>query len=102
MVFPIQSGSMVLLQFLQQFVSIFFDLLSFAIIARVVLSWLQSSGAGRLKMVIYDITEPVLGAFRRIIPRVGMIDISPIVALLFLDLSKMILLYLISYIAKSL
>ena len=93
---------MILLQFLQTFVRIFFDLLSFAIIARVVLSWLQSSGAGRLKMVIYDVTEPVLGPFRRVIPRVGMIDISPIVALLCLDISKTICLYLISYLAMNL
>jgi YggT family protein len=32
------------------------------------------------------VTEPVLGPFRRIIPPLGMFDISPIVVLLLLDL----------------
>ncbi len=91
-----------IVQFIASFIGIFFDLLTFAIIARVVLSWLQTSGAGRLKMIIYGMTEPVLGPFRKLIPRIGMIDISPIVALLLVDLTKTICLYLLSYISMSL
>jgi YggT family protein len=32
------------------------------------------------------VTEPVLGPFRRLIPPLGFLDISPIVVLLLLDL----------------
>jgi YggT family protein len=50
--------------------------------ARVILSWfpLQPGTAlASIASVIYQITEPVMGPVRRIIPTVGMIDISPIV-----------------------
>jgi YggT family protein len=50
--------------------------------ARVILSWfpLQPGTAlASIASIIYQITEPVMGPVRRIIPTVGMIDISPIV-----------------------
>jgi YggT family protein len=86
------------MQLLYNFVGIFFDLLSFAIIARILLSWMQNHNTGRIKMVLHDITEPVLAPFRRSIFRIGMIDLSPIVALFVLDLVKSAMLYLVSYI----
>jgi YggT family protein len=86
------------MQLLYNFVGIFFDLLSFAIIARILLSWMQNQNTGRIKMVLHDITEPVLAPFRRSIFRIGMIDLSPIVALFVLDLVKSAMLYLVSYI----
>lgn len=81
-------------EFVFRFISIFFDILVFAIIARVLMSWLPSGG-GRLRMVLYDVTEPVLGPFRNIVPRLGMIDISPIVAIIVLDIVKTIILQLL-------
>jgi YggT family protein len=50
--------------------------------ARVILSWfpLQPGTAlASIASIIYQLTEPVMGPVRRIIPTVGMIDISPIV-----------------------
>ena len=55
------------------------------IFARIILSW----GVGphnRLLHFLIRMTEPLLGPFRRIIPPLGMIDISPIVVLFLLDL----------------
>jgi YggT family protein len=52
------------------------------LVARIILSWFPiqpGSGLASIVSIIYDLTEPVLGPFRRIIPPVGMIDISPIV-----------------------
>jgi YggT family protein len=82
-------------QYLTIFISVFFDLLTFAIIARVLLSWVPGISGGQIKMFLFDITEPFLAIFRRIVPRLGMLDISPIVALLALDLIKVLLLSLI-------
>lgn len=87
--------------FLVLFIGTFFDLLGFAIIARILLSWMASGGAPRLRAMLYDITEPILSFFRRIVPSIGMIDISPIVALLALDLVKAIVLYVIAYLAYT-
>ena len=36
--------------------------------------------------VIYDLTEPVLKLFRRYVPPIGMLDISPIVIFILLSL----------------
>lgn len=86
------------LQYIATFVGILFDLMFFAIIARVLMSWMPSGG-GQLKSILYDITEPVLSIFRNIIPRIGMMDISPIVAIFALDLVKGLILYMIRYLA---
>ena len=56
--------------------------LTFTIIARAILSWfpdMQNSSLGRL---LYNVTEPILAPFRQVIPTVGSFDISPIVAIL--------------------
>jgi YggT family protein len=38
-----------------------------------------------LVVILMQITEPILGPMRRIIPRLGMFDISPIIAILILQ-----------------
>ena len=56
--------------------------LTFAIIARALLSWfpdMQNSSLGR---ALYNVTEPILAPFRQIVPMVGQFDISPIVAII--------------------
>ena len=58
---------------------------SLLIFMRIVVSW-GASPHNRLLHILIRLTEPVLGPFRRIIPPLGMFDISPIVVLLLLDL----------------
>jgi len=58
----------------------------FLIIAYVLMSWFPLSGVfADLYGVIGTIVEPYLGLFRRIIPPLGALDISPIVAILVLN-----------------
>lgn len=50
--------------------------------ARIILSWfpLQPGTAlASIASIVYQLTEPVMGPVRRLIPSIGMIDISPIV-----------------------
>lgn len=56
------------------------------IIARVFISLLRISPYQPVIRFIYEVTEPVLGFFRRIIPPIGVIDISPLVAILVLEM----------------
>ncbi len=57
------------------------------IIVYVLMSWFPVRGAlYDVSRVLATIVEPYLGLFRRIIPPIGMIDISPIVALIALQL----------------
>lgn len=52
----------------------------------VLLSWLPASGAiWEIRRLLATVCEPYLGLFRRIVPPIGMIDISPIVAILVLQ-----------------
>jgi YggT family protein len=53
------------------------------LIARIILSWVTMAGRvpdgiAPAARVVYDLTEPVLGLFRRVIPPLGPLDISPI------------------------
>ncbi|CAN5804472.1 hypothetical protein BH18ACI4_BH18ACI4_13680 [soil metagenome] len=58
---------------------------SLLIMARIILAWGMSHG-NRLMRYLVRVTEPILGPFRRIIPPLGMFDISPIIVLLILQL----------------
>ena len=73
------------------FIGILFDILSVAILARVVLSWLNVNPFHPVVSVLDQITEPILSPLRRVIPPVGMIDITPIVALFALQILERIL-----------
>ena len=55
------------------------------IFIRIILSWVRHNPYQPVFKFIYEITEPYLRIFRRVIPPIGMIDISPIVALLALQ-----------------
>jgi YggT family protein len=58
---------------------------SLMIFARIIMSW-GVSPHNRLLHFLIRLTEPLLGPFRRVIPPLGMIDISPIIVLFLLDL----------------
>ena len=64
-----------------------FTVLWLAILARVLLSWVDPIPYPntRLKEFLWQITDPILEPIRRIVPPVGMIDVTPIVALLLLQ-----------------
>jgi YggT family protein len=77
------------------FVDVFFTLLSLAILARVLLSWVRISPYHPAVEFLYRITEPILAPLRRIIPPVGMVDISPIIAMLLLQIIQQVLVAII-------
>jgi len=66
------------------------------IIVRALLSWFSPNPYNRLVQLIIKATEPVLAPIRRIIPLQG-IDISPIIAILLIDIvAKRLLIGLVS------
>lgn len=56
------------------------EFLGFAIIIRSLLSWFPIDPSGPVVQLIVQITDPVLEPLRRVIPPIGMIDISPLIA----------------------
>lgn len=80
---------------LADFVNLFFYLLSLAVLARVLLSWVRVSPYHPAVDFLYRITEPILAPLRRVIPPVGMMDISPIIAMLLLQIIQQVLVEII-------
>jgi YggT family protein len=65
-------------------VQLFLQVLIFAIFARSLLSWFPIDHNGPIFRALDAITEPILDPLRRVVPMVGMIDITPMVAILLL------------------
>ena len=63
---------------------LFLEVLAFVIFLRAILSWFITDPRNPLLVALDYITEPILRPLRRIIPRIGMVDITPMVAILIL------------------
>lgn len=62
------------------------------IIIYVLMSWFPVSGVfADIQRALASVVEPYLGFFRRIVPSVGALDISPIVAILVLQFAMQFL-----------
>ena len=79
------------MRYLSTFISILSQVLSMTILARVLLSWVPSLQQSRLGRFIYEITEPILGPIRRLIPPLGMLDLSPFVAMVLIQVLAQLL-----------
>ncbi len=58
------------------------QLMWFAIFARSIVSWFPIDKNGPIVRALDAVTEPILEPLRRVVPRIGMIDITPMVAIL--------------------
>lgn len=75
---------------LATFIDALFYVYYVLIIVRVLFSWIRLP-SGQLLIIyrfVYDVTEPYLGLFRRIIPLMGPIDFSPFIGLIVLWIIK--------------
>jgi YggT family protein len=76
----------------QLLVSWTFGILQFALLVRVVASWLRVSAYVKWLRWCYSLTEWMLRPLRRVIPMVGMMDITPLVAIVLLMIARTVLL----------
>lgn len=60
------------------------NLLAIAILIRSLLSWVRPDPSNPIVQALDAITEPILQPLRQIMPRMGMIDITPMVAMIVL------------------
>jgi YggT family protein len=75
-----------MIPWLENFLALLLQILLMAIFVRVLLTWLPIDQSNPIVRVLFDVTEPVLAPFRRVIPRIGMFDLSPIAAMLIIQL----------------
>ncbi|SHL31776.1 YggT family protein [Phytopseudomonas punonensis] len=62
----------------------------FALIISVILSWVAQGSHNPAALLVSQICEPLLAPIRRILPNLGGLDLSPIVAFLILNLIDML------------
>lgn len=84
-----------MVNFLILFINILFNLLIIAIFIRIILSWFRVAEDNTLVKILFDITNPILLPFQKIIPPMGMIDFSPIAAFIALEILKELLIFAI-------
>ncbi len=80
-----------------QIIIILCQILSVIIFVRVILSWFTTSPYSPIVVFLDRITGPILAPLRRIIPRIGMVDITPMVAIIIL----LIIVNLLSYLRQN-
>jgi YggT family protein len=69
------------------FVSVFISVYILLVLVYVLSSWIRlpySPWLNRVQRFLYDVCEPYLRLFRRVLPPLGPIDLSPVVAIIVL------------------
>ncbi|HHW44797.1 YggT family protein [Desulfofundulus thermobenzoicus] len=77
---------------IERIINVAFQVYDWLIFIRIILSFIRHNPYHPLIRFIYEVTEPVLGFFRRFIPAVGMLDFSPLVAFFVLELLRQLIL----------
>ncbi len=75
-----------------QLISLLLNVLVFSVFARAILSWMNPGAFYAAASIVEALSRPILNLCRKVIPDLGGIDLSPLVALLLLQMAKMILL----------
>ena len=72
---------------IETFVTVFVSVYVLLIFAYILSSWIRlpySPWLNRIQRFLYDVCEPYLRLFRRLLPTFGPLDLSPIIAILVL------------------
>ncbi len=67
-----------------EILTILCQVIAIIIFVRAILSWFATSPNSQVVLFLDRITEPILAPLRRIIPRLGMVDITPMIAIIIL------------------
>ncbi|MCE7927438.1 MAG: YggT family protein [Dehalococcoidia bacterium] len=70
--------------YVAQFTFTFIQMLTWAIIARALLSWFPIDQGSPLYQMLYRVTEPIIDPLRKVLPSTGMLDLSPMAAIIVL------------------
>jgi YggT family protein len=60
------------------------QMFGYLIVARALSSWFPDARQHPIVQMLYQVTDPIMIPASRIIPRIGMIDISPMIVILVL------------------
>jgi len=66
--------------------------LSVGILGRVIISFVDPMARNSISRIIFDLTEPIVGPIRRLVPPLGgTLDLSPMIALILLQVLRSII-----------
>jgi YggT family protein len=63
----------------------------FALLAMIILSWIAPGGRHPALLLLFQLTEPVMAPFRRMLPSMGGIDFSPILVFILINVIQIAL-----------
>jgi YggT family protein len=81
---------------------LFFNVYIFSILIQVVLSWIGPGTYNPLTALLHSLTEPVLRPFQRLIAPIAGIDLSPLFAVIALQLMQILLVAPIAAVGRTL
>ena len=87
----INVGALAILS-MTQLISLLLNVLVFSVFARAVLSWVNPGAFYAAASIVEALSNPILNLCRKMIPNLGGIDLSPLAALLLLQMAKMVVL----------
>ncbi|MGA0275765.1 MAG: YggT family protein [Dehalococcoidia bacterium] len=64
------------------FIGWLLQIFAYLVLARALTSWFPDARRHPIVQLLYQITDPVLVPASRLIPKIGMIDISPVIVML--------------------
>lgn len=67
------------------------NLYFFAIIGNIILSWVAQGGSHPGAQILHQITEPVMAPFRKLLPAMGGLDLSPIFVFICINVLEVML-----------
>ena len=88
-----------IISFTIDFILILKNLVVYAIIARIIISWFSTSqygSKGKISQFLHDVTDPIINLARKIPHRIGMMDLSPLIAIICLDLISQLVVMLLA------
>lgn len=69
--------------YILRFLELLFEIYTIILLGRIIVSWFMPYPTSRLSAILFQITDPTLSVFRKFIPRIWVIDFSPVAAVLF-------------------
>ena len=84
----------------ETFINVFVALYGLVLFVYILTSWLRlpySPTLNRIQRFLYDVCEPYLRLFRRLLPSTGAIDFSPILAFIALGVIDRLLIWILNH-----
>ena len=74
-------------------VSLFLSFYFFAILASIILSWVAPGSPSPVIYLLHQLTEPVMAPFRKLLPAMGGLDLSPILVFVAIQIAQIFVAY---------